>query len=123
MHNQPNPTARRISARQACWLLAAVAATAVNLALYAVDYEHTIVTGMLVGAAAVGVMCWRQELTEERLQAQMATAATDMWWHGYATCLEDTNAGQPERRVVPFRLPRGDRNGDSGRLVNGSEVP
>ncbi len=124
MSNQPsppNPSPPCVSVRPLGYLFAAGAATAANLALWAVGYHHTIATGMLVGAACAGVVCWRQALAEERMMARLDSVATDMWWHGYATCLEDTaGEGQP-RTVVRFRTPRGDKISDTRRFMNGSE--
>jgi len=123
MHNQPvSLSARRISSRQFGYLLLAVAATAANLALWVAGVDHTIATGMLVGAACAGLVCWRQSVAEERLLARMESVATDMWWHGYATCLEDTTAEGKPRTVVPFRVPSGDKISDTGGRLNGTEV-
>ena len=113
-------TTRRNFARPSAYLMVAVAATAANLALWAVGFQYTIATGMLVGASCAGVVCWRQALTEQRTLDHLGAMAADMWWHGYATCIEDVAGDGPARTVVPFR--RGDRYGDSRRDVNGSET-
>ncbi|MER7164467.1 hypothetical protein ABT336_00090 [Micromonospora sp. NPDC000207] len=47
----------------------------------------------------------------------------DIWWSGYAAGLEDAAGGGSGRLagvVVPMR--RGDRSGDTGRRMNGSDM-
>lgn len=109
--------------RPSAYLMVAVSATAANLALWATGVQHTIATGMLVGVACAGAVCWRLSLGEERVKDHIQSIANDMWWHGYATCLEDTAGDGVARTVVPFRpTARGDKISDTGRRVNGSEL-
>lgn len=59
--------------------------------------------------------------TGDRAEGTGGASEADIWWSGYATALEDQEAGMP-RTVLPFKLPRGDRTSDSGHRVNGSEL-